>query len=64
MYDFTNGPDTSKSMKLVFITEHIWDARVIIADMIVLGESRHGHRRIIPITGKAHCVMIGVYQVR
>jgi hypothetical protein len=32
-------------------TLHVWDAKVTIADMIMLGKSKHGVRRIIPITG-------------
>lgn len=35
----------------VFETEHMWDARVTIAEGIILGESKHGWRRIVPITG-------------
>lgn len=34
-----------------FKTEHMWDARVKIANTIVLGESKRGLRRVIPITG-------------
>lgn len=34
-----------------FNTAHMWDASVTIGDMIVLGTSKYGHRRIIPITG-------------
>jgi hypothetical protein len=35
----------------VFKTEHVWDAKVTIAEMIFLGASKHGGRRIVPITG-------------
>ena len=35
----------------VFKIEHIWNAKVTIADAIFLGESKHGWRRIVPITG-------------
>ena len=31
--------------------EHMWDAKVTIDDGIMLGESKHGWRRIVPITG-------------
>lgn len=34
-----------------FKTEHVWDAKVTIADPIILGESKHGFRRVFPITG-------------
>ncbi|HYQ55951.1 MAG TPA: DUF3237 family protein [Draconibacterium sp.] len=34
-----------------FKTKHVWDAKVTIEDMIVVGESKRGTRRIIPITG-------------
>lgn len=34
-----------------FKTEHIWDAKVTIAKTIILGDSKHGIRRIVPITG-------------
>ncbi len=34
-----------------FKSEHMWDAKVTIADMIMVGESKRGVRRVIPITG-------------
>jgi len=34
-----------------FKTEHMWDAKVNIANMIMVGESKRGTRRVIPITG-------------
>ena len=34
-----------------FKTQHLWDARVAIADGILLGKSKHGWRRVVPITG-------------
>lgn len=34
-----------------FKTEHVFDARVTIADMIEVGQSKRGLRRVIPITG-------------
>jgi hypothetical protein len=39
--------DSDKVLK----TEHIWDAKVTIAETIFLGASKHGDRRIVPITG-------------
>ena len=48
---FTPGPEDSESSDQVFKTEHMWDAKVTIADGILLGESKHGWRRIVPITG-------------
>lgn len=32
-------------------TEHLFDARVEIAGMIMVGDSKYGTRRVIPITG-------------
>jgi Protein of unknown function (DUF3237) len=43
-------PEEGRSDR-VFKTEHMWDARVTIAPTIMLGASKHGHRRIVPITG-------------
>lgn len=34
-----------------FKTEHMWDAKVKIAGMIMVGDSKRGTRRVIPITG-------------
>ncbi len=34
-----------------FKTEHIWDAKVKVASMIMVGKSKYGTRRVIPITG-------------
>jgi len=34
-----------------FKTEFMWDAKVKIANMINVGESKYGVRRVIPITG-------------
>jgi hypothetical protein len=34
-----------------FKTEHVWDAKVKIANVIVLGDSKRGYRQVIPITG-------------
>ncbi len=34
-----------------FKTEHMWDAKVTVSDLIRVGESKRGERRIIPITG-------------
>lgn len=34
-----------------FKTEHVWDAKVTIANGINLGNTKHGGRNIIPITG-------------
>lgn len=41
----------SKSIYKDFKTEHIWDAKVKIANMINVGKSKRGTRRVIPITG-------------
>ena len=35
----------------MFQTDHMWDAKVTIADGIRLGKSKHGWRSIVPITG-------------
>jgi hypothetical protein len=34
-----------------FKTEHLWDARVKISKVNVVGESKRGFRQVIPITG-------------
>lgn len=34
-----------------FKTMHVWDAHVTIGQTIILGESKRGLRRVIPITG-------------
>ncbi|MBU3823062.1 DUF3237 family protein [Flavobacteriaceae bacterium XHP0103] len=44
-----NNDDTS--IYKDFKTEHVWDAKVTIGNAISLGESKHGGRNIIPITG-------------
>lgn len=36
-----------------FKTEFMWEAKVKIADMISVGDSKRGDRRVIPITGGA-----------
>lgn len=48
---FASDPKKSEPSDQVFKTEHMWDAKVTIADGILLGESKHGWRRIVPITG-------------
>lgn len=45
----TNSKDTVTYRD--FKTEHMWDAKVKVANMIVVGESKNGVRRVIPITG-------------
>ena len=45
------GPNKNGPSDQVFKTEHIWDAKVTIAKTITLGDSKHGMRRIVPITG-------------
>jgi len=48
---FAAEPEKSEPSGQVFKTEHMWDAIVTIADAILLGVSKHGWRRIVPITG-------------
>ncbi|MCJ7581739.1 MAG: DUF3237 family protein [Candidatus Aminicenantes bacterium] len=48
---FTSRPEERQSSDQIFKTEHMWDAKVTISDGIFLGESKHGWRRIVPITG-------------
>ena len=43
--------DQDESIYRDFKTEHMWDAKVTIANMIMVGESKYGTRRVIPITG-------------
>lgn len=40
-----------ETSNLEFKTEHMWDAKVTIAEGLLLGESKRGWRRIVPITG-------------
>ncbi len=47
----TTGPKQNEFSDQVFKTEHIWNAKVTIGDAIFLGDSKHGYRRIVPITG-------------
>lgn len=42
---------SEKERFIDFKTEHMWDAKVSIAETIVLGESKRGTRRVVPITG-------------
>jgi hypothetical protein len=44
-------PDQDESIFRDFKTEHMWDAKVTVASMIMVGESKRGTRRVIPITG-------------
>lgn len=41
----------TKDLYKDFKTEHVWDAKVKIAQMISVGNSKYGTRRVIPITG-------------
>jgi len=45
------GIEDAAAPDQVFRTQHMWDAKVTIADTLVLGRSKHGVRRIVPITG-------------
>lgn len=45
----TESPETS--IYKDFKTEHVWDAKVTIANAMSLGETKYGGRNIIPITG-------------
>lgn len=47
--DVNGGND--KAIYEDFKTEFMWDAKVKIANMINVGESKRGVRRVIPITG-------------
>lgn len=47
----TTNDTINKNIYKDFKTEHIWDAKVKIANMINLGKSKRGTRRVIPITG-------------
>lgn len=47
----TTNDTINKNIYKDFKTEHIWDAKVKIANMINLGKSKRGIRRVIPITG-------------
>ena len=45
--NIVNNGDVHKDFK----TEFMWEAKVKIANMITVGESKRGVRRVIPITG-------------
>jgi len=45
--NIVNNEDVFKDFK----TEFMWEAKVKIANMITVGESKRGVRRVIPITG-------------
>lgn len=47
----TVGTDARQSVDQHFKTEHMWDAKVTVANGIMLGKSKYGLRRIVPITG-------------
>lgn len=43
--------DQDKNIYRDFKTEHMWDAEVKVGKMMMIGKSKHGVRRVIPITG-------------
>ena len=43
--------DQDKNIYRDFKTEHMWDAKVKVGKMMMIGKSKHGVRRVIPITG-------------
>jgi len=43
--------EESEPSEHVFKTERMWNAKVMIGDGIVLGKSKYGWRRVVPITG-------------
>jgi len=45
------GAGAPQSPDPVIKTQRVWDAKVTIADAIILGKSKYGVRRVIPITG-------------
>lgn len=46
-----SATNQDKNIFREFKTEHMWDAEVKVGKMIKIGESKHGTRRVIPITG-------------
>jgi hypothetical protein len=44
----SNEPEETSTPSSPFKTEHAWDAKVTIAKPIILGESKHGFRRVFP----------------
>jgi hypothetical protein len=46
-----SAPNGSGADAPTFSTIHLWDAHVTIGQTIILGESKRGLRRVIPITG-------------
>ena len=47
----TTAPEQNENIYKDFKTEHVWDAKVKIAGLINIGNSKRGTRRAIPITG-------------
>jgi hypothetical protein len=47
----TKPEQNDKSVYKDFKTEHLWNAKVKISQMINVGKSKYGTRRVIPITG-------------
>ncbi|HPF51992.1 MAG TPA: DUF3237 domain-containing protein [Draconibacterium sp.] len=47
----TTEQNTEETTFVEFNTEHMWDAKVKIAETIILGDSKRGTRRIVPILG-------------
>ena len=47
----TNPAGTTGNIYQDFKTEFMWEAKVKIANMINVGDSKYGVRRVIPITG-------------
>lgn len=46
-----NAPAPSGEAHPTLRAEHVFDARVTIADLLNIGKSKYGERRLIPITG-------------
>jgi hypothetical protein len=42
---------TTPSKEITYTARHVWDAKVEIGDVTELGATKHGTRRMIPITG-------------
>ncbi len=46
-----SGPASTDTVHPALSAEHVFDAKVAIGDLLNIGKSKHGERRLIPITG-------------
>lgn len=49
--DTKSTTQSTKAKEITYTARHLWDAKVEIGDVTELGTTKHGTRRMIPITG-------------